>query len=119
MWMPNSIPEFVDEKWVLCLPFSFMLCDVITGFIKGWVDKNINSKTMRVGLAKKICELMLIIIVMIVSVAIGIPKRFSAITSIYVCLTEALSIIENFDSIGVPIPSWIRKVIAKANERGD
>lgn len=115
--MLNSVVEFTDEKWIFWLPICLMVCDVISGLIKGWVNKNVNSKIMRLGLAKKLCEMMTIVISIMAVSAINIPKSFVSLTSLYVCLTETVSIIENLDSIGVPIPNVIRNAIFKAKER--
>lgn len=114
--MLSSMFNFTDERWAIWFPVCLMVCDFVTGFIKGWVKGKLSSKVMRVGLAKKICELILIVLVLVSVIAIGVPSSLVTITSIYVCITEAVSIIENLDAIGVKIPKVIRNAIRKAKE---
>lgn len=119
MLMQSFVFSFSNNSWVLLFPLCLMAGDAITGFIKGWIDRKLNSKIMRVGLGKKFCEVLLIILVLIAFIAINIPFSIVTATSIYVSITETLSIIENLDSIGVPIPKIIRDAISEAKERGE
>ena len=117
--MPNTIVEFTNEKWILLFPLVLIAFDVITGFIKGFANKEVSSTVMRKGLAKKLCEVLLIVVSIVACIALSIPSVFTTVVSSYICVMEAVSIIENLDSLGVPIPKILREAISKAKERGE
>ena len=109
----NSLPKmkFVSEFVFYLLPLIFMLCDVVSGLAKAYVQKNIISHKMRSGIIKKCGEMMIILLTAIVVYSVQWPHQIIAIVSLYMILMEIISIMENLDEIGVPIPKWIEKTI--------
>lgn len=109
----NSLPKmkFVNEFIFYLVPLIFMLCDVVSGLAKAYVQKNIISHKMRSGIIKKCGEMMIILLTAIVVYSVQWPHQIIAIVSVYMILMETISIMENLDGLGVPIPKWIEKTI--------
>ena len=99
--------HFVNKMWVVLLPCLLMVADVITGLTKAWAKKDIKSSVMRSGLAKKVGELFAILIAELFTVAMTLPPHIVTVISLYICLMELYSNIENIREVGVPIPGKI------------
>lgn len=94
---------YTHKFWVILLPFILMVCDIITGYTKAKLKKEVKSSKMRAGIGKKIAELVYII----VGVLIGYSFNYKIITytiSIYIVYMELVSIIENCKELGVELP---------------
>lgn len=114
----NSLPKmkFISEFVFYLVPLIFMLCDVVSGLAKAYVQKNIISHKMRSGIIKKCGEMMIIVLTAVVVYSVQWPHQIIAIVSLYMILMEIISIMENLDGIGVPIPKWIEKTINNVAE---
>ena len=114
----NSLPKmkFVSEFVFYLVPLIFMLCDVVTGLAKAYIQKNLISHKMRSGIIKKCGEMMIIILTAVVVYSVQWPHQIIAIVSVYMILMEIVSIMENLDEIGVPIPKWIENTINNVAE---
>lgn len=109
--------RFADDLWVVLLPCILMGLDVITGFVNAWIRGEVKSSVMRQGLAKKFGELVAISIAQLLLCAVGLPSTAAAGVSVYICFMEAVSICENLDKLGVPIPNFIKKAMRKASDK--
>lgn len=105
--------HYANNYWIILLPAIMAAADVITGFIQAQVNGTKNSSVMRKGLYRKCGELGTIVLVWVTCVAIELSIKYVAAVSTYVCIMEALSILENLKAMGVPIPDIITK---KAHE---
>lgn len=108
--------HFANNYWILALPAIFAVSDVITGFLQAQINGTKNSSIMRKGLYRKCGELGVILLVWVTCIALALPVKYPAAVAIYVCIMEALSILENLQRMGVPIPDFITK---KAKEIDD
>jgi len=108
--------HYSHNYWIILLPAILAASDVVTGFVQAQITGTKRSSIMRKGLYRKCGELGTILLVWIVCVAIELDIKFVAAVSTYVCLMEALSILENLKAAGVPIPDFITK---KAHEITD
>ena len=88
-----------------------MAIDVVTGFLNAWKKKQVKSSVMRTGLAKKVGEVCVILIGVAVVKGTTAPHYILGGLSFYISLMEAVSIAENLDKLGVPIPKWFKKAI--------
>lgn len=94
---------YSHKFWVILLPFILMVCDIITGYTKAKIKKEIKSSKMRNGIGKKIAELIYII----VGVVVGYAFNYKIITytiSFYIVYMEIVSIVENCKELGVEPP---------------
>ena len=108
--------QFGNFAWILLVPVCMMTIDVITGLMDAWAMKNFMSAKMRAGLAKKGGELMIILVGLLFTYGMGIPLYILKGISIYIILMELMSIVENLDKLGAPLPKALKDVI---NNLGD
>ena len=101
--------HFTNNYWIIALPAIFALSDVITGLIQAQINNSKNSSVMRKGLYRKVGELGVIMLVWVTCIAIQLPIKYPAAVALYVCLMEGLSIMENLQAMGVPIPDFITR----------
>ena len=111
--------RFANDFWVVLMPSILMTIDVITGFVNAWARSNIKSAVMRQGLARKFGELVVIGIAQLFFYGAGMPKYAVMLISTYIILMELISICENLDKLGVPIPKFIKEALTKAEEKID
>lgn len=109
--------DFRNEWWVLFTPLIIMGVDVITGVIKAWVNKNFEASIMRTGLGKKAGEAAILIAVELLSYALNLPAIVMNAVSFYIIFMEGMSILENVDELGIPVPGFIKKVINNVDEQ--
>lgn len=90
--------------------FIFMTIDIITGVIKAIINKNLSSKKMFNGLAKKMLIVFIIVIATMLDklAQVDIARDFCVIY--YICC-DTISIFENITEIGVPIPSKLTEIL--------
>lgn len=103
--------HFSSDVWAVAIPFIFIGLDILTGLIYAWRDKCFSSSKMRDGLAKKIGEIVIIVIGEVLSFGMGLPKYIMNGIIFYIALMEFMSIIENLDKLGVPMPRKLHEVI--------
>jgi len=108
--------HFAHNYWIIALPALFALSDVITGLIQAQINGTKNSSIMRKGLYRKCGELGVILLVWVTCIAIELPVKYPAAVALYVCFMEALSIMENVQAMGVPIPDFITRKAKEINE---
>lgn len=108
--------QFSNTAWVFIIPIVLMGIDYATGILNAWLKGEIKSKKMREGLAKKFGELCVLVIGAIFSYGLAIPVIILNFVSIYIMVMESISICENLNKLGVPIPKFIKKALSEANE---
>lgn len=95
---------------------TFMVLDYVTGMAKAYQSKSLDSNVGFKGVIKKCGELI------VVMVGVGIDNFLQTggfmreLVIYYLVLTEALSIIENLGSLGVPIPKKFKDALAQLRE---
>lgn len=109
--------SFTSDFWIVLMPAILMTLDVMTGFINAWSKNQVKSSIMRQGLARKFGELVIIAIGQLFFFGVGLPKYCVAFISFYIILMELISICENLDKLGVPIPKFIKKVLNNAEKK--
>lgn len=104
---------FTHRYWVLLLPLVLMSCDIVTGWIQATINNTWDSTKMRTGLFRKSGELMVIIISYVIYVAISLPVDIPVWIAGYIVIMEIISICENLDQAGIPMPTWITRKLKK------
>lgn len=102
---------FTSKTWVWALPIIMMAFDIVTGYLNAWAKHEIQSSKMRSGVVKKAGEISAILILEIITLAMKIPFDLVKFFSILITFTEINSIIENLDTMGVPVPTWLKSRI--------
>ena len=103
---------------------SVMLIDYITGLINASKTTGISSRIGILGIVKKCCYIALVgvgatvdYIISIGLLQIGTENNFTLsfglLVSIWLIINELISILENLSKIGVPMPSFLMKLVEK------
>lgn len=103
--------HFSHEYWILVCPFITICIDFITGLINSWAKKEFQSSKMRTGLSKKVGEISILVLGEVFTAAFSLPSYFIQGIAIYIIIMELMSIFENIDKMGVPVPKFVKKVI--------
>lgn len=109
--------HFSSEMWVIVLPIILMAIDVITGLLNAWIKNEVVSAKLRAGLSKKVGEITCIAIGELFVIALDLPGLITSGISIYILLMELISICENLDKMGVPIPKFVTRALAQTNNK--
>lgn len=109
--------KFTQDLWVVLVPLVLMGIDIATGFVNAWAKHDIRSAIMRQGLARKFGELVIIGIAQLFLYAVGLPKGIASGVSFYIGIMELISICENLDKLGVPIPKFVKRALKSAEDK--
>lgn len=102
-----------------------MISDYISGMIGAWINKEISSRIGFIGIIKKACYMFVVAVGVIVdwvlkaSIAgtdIIVNDDVFAVgllVIIWLIINELISILENISAIGVPLPSFLMKIVHK------
>lgn len=114
--------RFSDLFWILCL---LMLIDYISGYMAAWFNKTKNSRIGLLGIFKKIMYVMFVIFGFILDMAVlrimeqlHINFTFNdigglslgIIIMIFYIGNETISIVENFEKMGLKTPKWLNRI---------
>ena len=105
---------YIIGGWQLLLTILvvFMVIDIATGLIKALIKRKLNSKIGYKGFLKKAAIMLVIILAnWLDMLTISEVPVFKTIAIYFYIGMEGLSILENLNQIGVPIPRVISKYI--------
>ena len=110
------ILQIDDPKKLFMLCAIFIFTDVITGYLKAFKFKKVNSSISRDGYVKKVGWIIALLLGWSVSFFIG--SKIFLIGSALVCIaTEGISVYENLGEIGVKL--HFRKYFEKLKDGVD
>lgn len=109
--------EFTSTTWTFMLPIILMAIDVLTGVTNAWIKGEIKSSILRKGLGKKIGEIVVLAIGELFLIAMSLPMAVLNGISLYIIVMELISICENLEKLGVPIPNFVKKALASTEEK--
>jgi len=109
--------HFTSPTWVYALPLILMGVDILTGLVNAcFKEKNFKSSVMRTGLTKKVGEIAIILVAIVVTYAFGLPLwLLMKPIVLYIAFMEFMSIIENADKMGVPLPKFVKDLVNNIN----
>lgn len=107
--------QFTNELWAILVPVVLMVLDVLTGYYNAWEKGQVSSTKMRDGLGKKCAELCYIIVGFLFKFAFGTSSIMFFIV-IYVIYMEIVSLAENCDKLGFPMPEKLKNKINNDKE---
>ena len=108
----NNI-SFTHRYWIILLPLILMAADIVTGWIQASINSTWDSTKMRVGLFRKSGELLVIVVAYAIYVAVQLPIDVPAFIAVYIIAMELISICENLNQAGLPVPVWITRRLKK------
>ena len=104
--------KFVNETWVFMIPGILMAIDILTGSLNAWAKQDFKSYKMRQGLVKKCGEVTILGIGELFTIGMILPTYIMSGISFYIIFMELISICENLQKMGVPIPKFIKKALS-------
>lgn len=104
---------FTHRYWILLLPLCLMAADIVTGWLQATINGTWDSTKMRVGLFRKSGELLVIVIAYAIYTAISLPFDVPSFIAGYIIIMELISVFENLDQAGLPVPRWITRRLRK------
>ena len=105
--------HYSHDYWIFLLPLVLIASDVVSGWIQATINSTWDSTKMRKGLFRKGGEMMVVVVAWIVGIAIPLDFNIAFFFSAYIVLMETVSVIENLDLAGIPMPVWIIKRLKK------
>ena len=117
--------------WVMALPhiililFGVQALDVITGLTAAVEKRTLRSTVADMGIRKKAYAWIIVLLVGILQFELAdyMPMNIIVnytpmdVTALGFVVVESLSIVENGEKLGVPLPAWLKNALVTA--RGD
>ena len=113
----NRYYEIFNDVYIHVFTGVIVL-DILTGIIKAWVNKTLNSTIGRRGLIEHLAVLVLGVTVYPYLIFIGFEEVATAFIFFFIA-TYGLSLIENLSDIGVPFPKGLKKRLEKIKDHFD
>lgn len=116
----QAITNVSEAKTIFLLCGLFVFTDIITGYLKAFKFKKVNSSISRDGYIKKVAWVIAILLGFIVDILVQI--NIFLIGSAIVCIaTEGISIYENLGECGVNLKfkKYFEKLAEKSQEGED
>lgn len=113
----EKIISLNEPKTIFMLCGIFVFTDVLTGYLKAFKNKKVNSSISRDGYIKKIGWVIAILLGFLVDLLVGV--NLFLIGSAIVCIsTEGISVYENLGEIGINMPfkKYFEKLDQKESE---
>lgn len=119
--MDLSTFSYSHIYWIFLLPLIGAGADIITGWIQASVNNNWKSVIMRKGLYRKSGELLIVVLGFVAEQAVPVIGQYKLATwiSLYICIMESISVLENLDKAGVGFPKSILRKLGKVKEELD
>lgn len=106
------------------LLFLAMALDYASGMAKAWMQRELSSKVGLMGAIKKLCYMLGVAVAVLVDMIlqIGAEQMSLNLDGCYFCailvivwliLNECISILENIDQIGVPVPDFLLRLVKR------
>ena len=94
-----------------------MVLDYITGLMKGYKSKKLNSKTGLKGIFKKLGLLCLVALAVAIDKVAGNSGLIRTVVIYYLFANEGLSIVENLGEMNVIVPKVIKEKLEQLKEK--
>lgn len=101
-----------------------MALDYLSGMTRAWMQRELSSKVGVIGVVKKLCYMLGVAVAVMVDFVIQIAAEQTSLdlSGCYFCallvivwliLNECISILENIDKIGVPVPDFLMSLVKR------
>ena len=107
--------------WIFLMPLIGAGADIVTGWIQATINGTWDSTKMRKGLYRKSGELLIVVLGFVAEQAVPVIGQYKLATwiSLYICIMESISVLENLDKAGVGFPKSILRKLGKVKEELD
>lgn len=94
----------------------FIVLDIITGWIRAFIQKELSSAESFRGTAKKVLIYVIVAVTAQADRLTGTALVRNVVITWY-CATEALSIVENSVAAGLPVPGFLKQALKALNNK--
>jgi toxin secretion/phage lysis holin len=99
---------------------ALIALDVFGGLAQAFYEKRLNSSIMRKGLIRKSGYFAAIALAVLIDRALfQSAPAFRTLVLSYLCVNEALSVLEHLAAIGVPLPAQLKHALEKLRHEMD
>ena len=105
--------------WDLALQIliTLMVLDYLTGWMRGYLNKELSSDVGLKGIARKGVIFVVLIVAVSLDRLLNVDKWiFRTLVCYFYIANEGLSILENCGSLGLPIPEKIKEALLQLKE---
>lgn len=115
MWIKNILESTSGTFNVLIL---FIVLDYISGIFRAIVEQKLSSQIGYKGILKKIFILVIISASYLIDeyIIMADTKSITLIVTMFYISNEGISILENANSIGIPIPNKLKQVLLSVRD---
>lgn len=114
---------------MMCL-LIVMLLDYISGVSAAWVQHQLSSRVGLIGIVKKVSYLLIVAVGMALDYLISLlGDKFGVemqniyfvglLVIIWLIINECISILENADEMGLPVPEFIKKMLKRLKKHAE
>ncbi|MBQ8382233.1 MAG: phage holin family protein [Clostridia bacterium] len=110
----------------MILLLAVIICDYISGLTAAWTTRSLSSRVGILGIVKKVCYLLLVAVGVVIDLMLQsglsdvLPSLFgdgchpiALLVIVWLVVNECLSILENLTEIGIPMPGFLARIVAK------
>ncbi|WP_078379305.1 phage holin family protein [Sutcliffiella halmapala] len=116
----GSVASFLYGGFSMLLLFliAFVVVDYVTGILAAFVEKKLSSRVGFKGIAQKIFIFALVSIAHVLDIILG-TTVIKDVTILFYLVNEFISIMENANRMGVPIPEILKKLIDTVKKKSN
>lgn len=108
----------------LLVLFTVIVLDYISGISAAWITKQLSSRVGIIGIVKKVSYLLIVAVGMALDYLIGVLGAklgvqldgvyfVGLLVIVWLIINECISILENADEMGLPVPTFIGKLLTR------
>ena len=124
VFFASFVAYFSNVVTPLIILLAVVICDYITGIVKAYTTHTLSSRIGFTGIIKKLSYFIVVAVGMVcdylissglkqINTNIGDLSIVSIIVIIWLIINELLSILENLSEIGVPLPTFLKKLLER------
>lgn len=107
-----------------------MVLDYGTGVAAAWKNRELDSRTGLLGIVKKVGYLAVVSVGMVVDyvlsvsgerlgVELPVANFFGLLVTVWLIINECISILENADTLGLPVPAFVGQLLERLKKRSE
>ena len=108
---------FGDMNVALKVLIFCLATDYISGLVKAYIAGDLDSKVGLKGILKKVGYLVIVALAYQIDKLTGNTEVIKTTVTYFFVVNEALSILENWGKIGLPIPDFLVKKIEQLKDK--
>lgn len=113
----DFMQEVIHNKYFHIL-LAVIVLDILAGTIRAILQKRLNSSIGTVGLLKHMLIIVTLSVIVLFAPAFDLKVVANTIIGFYT-FQYALSIVENWEAIGLPVPKWVKSHIKNKKKQLD